>query len=121
MATVKLTSENRVNVQTLIWTGLTTNDYGQAWLRSDFTDKTFQIKGDFGSNATCTLYGSNEPIPVLTDDTDWFVLTDTTETNIAATAAGGGQILQNPRWIRPKVTSGTNPSIRILIEATKGF
>jgi len=122
MATKPLTTENRGNVQSVLWASLTTDDYGQPWQRADYADKCFQVKGDFGSNGNVALYGSNEANPVLTDDTDWFLLTDTTETALGTIiSATGGQILQNPRWIRPKVTLGTNPSLRVLIEATKGF
>lgn len=112
-------SENYGNVQHVQWVGGTTNDYGQPWKRADFSDKCFQIKGDFGSGATVSLWGSNEIEPGLANDDDWFALTDTTETALSFTSHTGGQILQNPRWIRPKVVSGTNPVIRVLIEATK--
>jgi hypothetical protein len=122
MATKPLTTENRGNVQSVLWANLTTDDYGQPWQRADYSDKTFQVKGDFGSTGNVALYGSNEATPVLTDDNDWFLLTDSTETALGTiTAAGGGVILQNPRWIRPKVTLGTSPVLRVLIEATKGF
>jgi hypothetical protein len=120
MATVSYSAVNTGNVQNVSWSGLTTNDYGQAWFRSDFQDKTFQIKGDFGSGATCAIYGSNEITPVLTDDSDWEIVTDTTETAVSTTSKIGGSILQNYRWIRPKVTGGTSPSIKVIIEAVKG-
>lgn len=117
MATFSTVNWN--NAQSAIWEGLTTNDYGTPWKRSDFSDKTYQVLGDFGTNATVTFYGSNVQNPVLTTDTDWFILTDTTETALSITSAGGGQILQNPLWIRPKVTSGTLPDLDVLIEAVR--
>lgn len=117
MATFSTVNWN--TAQSVIWEGLTTNDYGVAWKRSDYADKTFQVLGNFGSGATVTLYGSNVQNPVLTSDADWFVLTDTTETALAITSAGGGQILQNPLWIRPKVTGGTSPDLDVLIEAVR--
>ena len=119
MATVALTSENRGSVQTVSWLNLTTNDYGQPWQRADYSDKSFHVLGDFGSGATVSLWGSNVPNPSLANDDDWFALTDTTETALSFTSATGGQILQNPRWISPKVVSGTNTACDIHIEATR--
>src|SRR5574343_264614 len=115
MATVKLQSENKGNVQHVKWEGLTTGDYGQPWELPNHADKTLSILGNFGSGATVTMQGSNVWVPDLTSDTDWHTLTDTTETDIAATSKLGAQILQNYRWIRPKVTSGTSPSLNVLI------
>lgn len=121
MATVKCEAENKGNVQFAKWEGLTTNDYGQPYENPSYSDKTFSILGNFGSGATVTLQGSNVWSPVLTDDNDWHTLTDTTETDIAVTSKTGGQILQNYRWIRPKVTGGTTPDLDVLITTAKGY
>lgn len=122
MAVIPLSSENKGNVQIVTWEGLTTNDTGQPWERADHQDKCVQIIGNFGSNATCTLQGSNLPNPGSAyDSTDWFSLTDPQANAIAKTAAAGEEILENPRWIRPVVTSGTSPDLDIIICATKGF
>lgn len=121
MATVPLQSENKGNVQNLKWEGLTTNDYGQPWELPNYSDKTFSILGNFGSGATVVLQGSNVWKPVLTDDNDWHTITDTTETDISVTAKTGGQILQNYRWVRPKVTGGTTPDLDVLICAARNF
>lgn len=121
MATVVLQTENKGNVQHVKWEGLTTNDYGQPWELPNYADKTFSILGDFGSGATVTLQGSNVWSPVLTTDNDWHTLTDTTETDIAATSKLGGQILQNYRWVRVKVTGGTSPDIDVYISSARGY
>ena len=122
MAVVSLSSVNIGNVQVLTWAGLTTNDTGEPWQRADYTNKCVQIFGDFGTNATCTMQGSNDP-RVITDPSNavWFSLTDPQANAIAKTSAAGEEILENPRWIRPYVTSGTSPSLTIIISATKGF
>jgi hypothetical protein len=119
MATIPLQSSNKSNNQYVKWEGLTTNDYGQPWELPSYADKTFSILGNFGSGATVVLQGSNVWDPVLTTDNDWHTLTDTTETDISATSKLGGQILQNYRWIRPKVTGGTTPDLDVLITAAK--
>lgn len=121
MATVPLQTENKGNVQHVKWEALTTNDYGQPWELPNHSDKTLSILGNFGSGATVTMQGSNVWKPVLTDDNDWHTLTDTTETDIAATAKLGSQILQNYRWIRPKVTSGTSPDLDVLICSARNY
>jgi hypothetical protein len=121
MATVPLTTDNRGNVQHVKWTGLTTNDYGQPWEQPNHSDKTFSIIGDFGSGATVVLQGSNVWNPVLTTDADWHTLTDTTETDVSVTSKTGGQILQNYRWIRPKVTGGTSPDLDVYICAARAY
>lgn len=121
MATVPLQSENKGNIQHVKWEGLTTNDYGQPWELPSNSDKTFQILGNFGSGATVVLQGSNVWDPVLTTDADWETLTDTTETAISTTSKLGGQILQNYRWVRPKVTLGTSPDIDVLICAARSY
>lgn len=122
MAIVKLSSENLGNVQIVKWEGLTTNDTGQPWRRADHSDKCVQIFGDFGSGATVTIQGSNDP-RVETDPGNavWFSVTDPQANAIAKTAAAGEQILENPLWYRPSVTGGTNPDLDIVIVATKGF
>jgi hypothetical protein len=121
MAIIPLTREvNRLaGVDYIAWIGLTTNDTGEPLEAAKHSDKTAQVLGNFGSNATVTLQGSNVPVPSTNDD-DWESLTDTTETALALTAKGGAQILQNYRWIRPKVTSGTSPDIDVYITAKKG-
>jgi hypothetical protein len=121
MATVKLQTENKGNVQHVKWEGLTTDDYGQPWELPSHGDKTLSILGNFGSGATVTMQGSNVWVPVLTSDDDWHTLTDTTETDIAPTAKLGGQILQNYRWIRPKVTAGTAPDLDVLITSARSY
>lgn len=121
MAIVELVrDDNPINgVDYISWIGLTTDDTGEPLEASAHSDKTFQVLGSFGSNATVTLQGSNVASPSTNDD-DWVTLTDTTETALALTSAGGGVILQNYRWIRPKVTSGTSPDLDIYITAKKG-
>jgi hypothetical protein len=116
------TTENIGNVQMVTWAGLTTNSNGNPWQRVDFTDKCVQIFGNFGSGATVVIQGSNDP-RVITDPANavWTDLTDAQGTTISKTAAAIEQIVDNPRWIRPRVTGGTSPSITVVIAASKGF
>lgn len=99
---------------------MTTDDTGQPWELSSYSDKTVQIFGNFGGTASVSIYGSNDP-RVVSDPANavWFVLTDPSSTAITKTSAAGEQIIENPRWIRPVVTLGTTPSITVIIQATK--
>lgn len=121
MAVVDLQRQTNVIMGTeyISWLDMTTDDTGQPLEASGHSDKTVMIIGDFGGTASVSMYGSNVETPSTNDD-DWFLLTDTTETNITATAKFGAVILQNYRWIRPKVTLGTSPSIDVIICAKKG-
>jgi hypothetical protein len=106
-------------VDYLAWMGLTTGDTGKPMESSAHSDKTVQVLGNFGTNANVTMQGSNVAVPSENDD-DWITLTDTTETDLVFTAKSGAIILQNYRWIRPKVTGGTTPALDIYITAKKG-
>lgn len=102
------------------WSNMTTNDVGVPWELSFYADKTVHIFGDFGTNASVTMYGSNDPT-CLTDQANAakFALTDPSSSAITKTAAAGEQILENPRFIWPEVTLGTDPAINVIIQATK--
>lgn len=122
MATVALQTENKGNIQHVKWEGLTTNDYGQPWELPSHSDKTLEILGNFGTTGVVEMQGSNVWNPVLTTDDDWFTLTDSTETALSSIGSKTGTvILQNPRWIRPKVTLGTTPDLDIIICAERNF
>ena len=106
--------------QFVTWSLLTTGDTGSPWELLSAADKTVQIFGDFGAGATVTLQGSNDP-RVLTAPSSavWFSLTDPQANAIEKTAAAGEAILENPRWIRPSVTGGTNPDLTVIISAVR--
>lgn len=120
MAIVVFTAENKGDAQFVTWDSLTTDDTGSPWEITAAADKTAQIFGDFGSGATVTLQGSNDP-RVLTDPSNavWFSLTDPQANAIAKSAASGEAILENPRWIRPSVAGGTSPDLTVVIASVR--
>lgn len=73
-------------------------------------DRCVQMFGTFG--ATVTLQGS-------LDGTNWFTLTDGIGNNIAMTSAGGKQIHELVRFIRP--TAGAVTSVTVIVLARRGF
>lgn len=109
------------NVINLAWFGLKGGDYGKPWSQAAFNDKTYQIVGDFAGGATVTLQGSNVFVPDLETDDDWVTLTDTNHMAISHSSVGGGQILQNYRWIRAKVVGDAGASIYVYLCGVKGF
>jgi hypothetical protein len=80
-----------------------------------YSDRSVQMFGAVGAagfnGATITMQGSN-------DGTNWFTLTDPLGNNIALTASGGKQILENTRYIRPLIsvaTTGTTPGVLVTL------
>lgn len=93
---------------------------------ADFPDKTFHHWDNSSSwgGATLVWEGSNDeradPTHANYASSEWQTLTDTTETALTFAATdGGGQILQNYEWIRPKTTGGTNTAVTATILAAK--
>lgn len=84
----------------VVWTPLTsTNNVGDAYDMSAWSDRTAQVTGTFGS-ATLIMQGSN-------DGTNWFPLNNLQGTawSIAA-AAGGKGIAEVARYMRPSTSGG---------------
>lgn len=103
MATVNLDRDPStgagVGVQ---WTPLTTtNADGQAWDSLDFADISVQVVGTFGVGGTLLIEGSNQATPA-----NWATLNDPQGNALSFTAAKMEQLLEMPRWIRPRVSAG---------------
>lgn len=81
------------------WTGLLNGDDGAPYEGGDWGDRTVQFAGTFGAGGTIVLEGSN-------DGTTYFTLTDPQSTAISKTAAGLEQVVELPRYMRPRVTAG---------------
>jgi len=86
---------------------LANGDTGQPIAIPDFSDKTMQIFGTFGSGGSVTMEGSNDPRVISAPGSAvWFTLVDPQANAITKTSAGGEVILENPIWIRPNCTAG---------------
>jgi hypothetical protein len=85
----------------IIWTPLANGDDGQAWDTQDFPDISFQVVGTFGSGGTLLIEGSNEVTP-----TNWATLNDPQANALSFTSAKIEQLLELPRWVRPRVSAG---------------
>jgi hypothetical protein len=102
MATVQLTRnvEGGFGV-TIVWSPIPNGDDGQPWDTQDYPDVSVQVTGTFGVGGSLRIEGSNEATP-----TNWGTLADPQGTALDFTAAKIEQVLENVRWIRPRVTAG---------------
>jgi len=98
------------------WVLPTDADTGQPLEACFFNDKTVQV---FGTAVTSiTMQGSNDP-RVITDAANavWFTLVDPQGTTIVKTSAFGETILENPRYIRPVLTTGTDVTVILCLKS----
>lgn len=90
----------------------TDKSQGTAWSMPFLQDKSVQIAGTFDTSDAVVIEGSN-------DGSVFATLTDAIGSDLSATANFGPKtILQNPQFIRPRVTAGgTNGNITVTIIA----
>ena len=88
-----------------LWETLTaTNNVGARVACGHRPGKSIQVVGTFGG--AVTIRGSNLVNPDVTVATDWFNLTDPTQTLISFTAAGGKEMLEQCLWLSPAAAAG---------------
>lgn len=98
----------------ITWSGLLNGDNGAAETLAEFADKCIQVIGTFGAGGTIIFEGSN-------DGTNWVQLNNTAGTAISLTAAGMRQVLENPAYVRPRVTAGDGTTnLTMLLFARRG-
>jgi hypothetical protein len=96
------------------WSGLLNGDDGGALSLPNFTDRTVQIFGTFGTGGTISIQGS-------LDGTNWVILTDPQGNAITKTAAAIESISEATPYIRPIVTAGDGTtSLSVLLFGTQG-
>lgn len=85
--------------QSVVWSGLLNGDSGDAYERPDYSDRSVQVTGTFGTGGTIVLEGSN-------DGTNYKTLTDPQGNPLSFTAAALEQVQELTRYVRPRVTAG---------------
>lgn len=70
---------------------------------SNYSDKTIHVYGTFGAGGSLTIQGSNNPDE---DGSTVATLHKTDLSNLTFTSAGCFTLLENPQWLRAKVTAG---------------
>ena len=81
------------------WAGLLNGEDGAAVERGDLSDKTVQVSGTFGAGGTVLIEGSM-------DGTTWATLRSPLDTALSLQAAAVHAVLENPRYLRPRVSAG---------------
>ena len=100
----------------IVWTPLAAGDTGTPIRYSEFSDRSIHITGAL-AGSTASVQGSND----VTSPTNWFTLTDTTETDILKTVTDvGEQVLQATAWIRPIVTGGAATTVTFKLFLRRG-
>lgn len=94
-----LAPSGHTNIMLFTWSGLANGDDGSPVDYPDFVDRCVAFTGIFGAGGTIQLEGS-------IDGTNYFPLTDPQGNNISKTAAAIEQVIEMPRWVRPRVTGG---------------
>ncbi len=86
------------------WLLVTTGDTGQELEYPGAADKTLTVDGTFSGGTVALLQGSN-------DGTNWFTCTNPQGSAISFTAAGMMTVMEDPRFLRPSVSTGSSDSI----------
>lgn len=99
------------NCVTVTWAHCVTGDTLEAASIADFTDRSVQFAGTFGS-ATLTIVGSN-------DGANYVGLTDPSSTAISKTSAAIEGILEATAYIKPTISGGTGDDVTVTVFARK--
>lgn len=81
------------------WAAMPENSVGAAVDLVEFTDRSVQVEGTFGSGGTVVVQGSN-------DGTNFETLRDPSSTSLSLTSAGIHGILEMTGLIQPQVSGG---------------
>jgi len=89
------------NAALVTWTPMTFTglDAGAPVQWVEYADRCVQVAGTFGTGGSVTIEGSN-------DGSNFVVLTDPQGNALTITAARIEQVLELPRYVRPRVTAG---------------
>lgn len=118
-----LPSPKADGVMIVFWEGVTTAAPGLPVRLPFYTDKCVQL-GAYGGNthgdSTTVMQGSNDPAadPAHADyaTSVWFTLTDPQGNAISrTTTAKIEQIMENPLWVRPVPSGGTDDDIDVIL------
>jgi hypothetical protein len=104
-------------IHIITWSGLTFSglDSGRPIQMAGSSDRSVQFTGTFGTGGSVLFEGSN-------DGTNYFTLTDPQGNTIVKTAAGGEQVIELTRYVRPRVTAGdgtTSITCSLLLKRVK--
>lgn len=93
---------------------LSNGDQGIAAEYPEYSDRSVQVSGTFGSGGTVVIEGSN-------NGTDWAVLSDPKGYSLSVTSADIAGVVEMTRYIRPRVSAGdgsTNLEVSMFLRRT---
>lgn len=99
MPTRTATINELPHARLVTWSGLLNGDDGNPYEGAEFADRTAQVTGTFGASGSIQLEGSN-------DGTNYAVLADPQGNALTFTTGRIEQVLELPRYVRPRVTAG---------------
>ena len=101
MATVNysITSTKTSKACVATWAAIANGNDGAALDQSQYTDKSVQVSGTFGSSGSVRLQGSN-------DGVNWNTLSDPQGVALDITTACVKFVAEATRYIKPLVTAG---------------
>ena len=102
-------------VAIVTWTAMANGDTGSPLEMGNFSDRSVQVEGTFGSGGTVRIEGS-------LDGTNYRILTDPQGNDLEFIAAGGLEAVSElVRYIRPHVTAGDGTTaLTVTILAKRG-
>lgn len=101
-----------------VWTfptSATIGSLGTILSAPNYPDKTVSARGTWATGVTITIEGSNTAT-YSTGTTKWSTLNDPQGTALALSTGKMEAILENPRWIRPRITARTGSLGTVVIE-----
>ena len=115
------------NMRRVRWSGLTEADSGVDYDFAEFTDRSVQVVGDFGTGGAATIYTSLNEADLAREPSGagstWAASTNVDGLgDIVINAAVGNkviQILEGSAFICPEITAGTDVALDIIIEGKK--
>jgi len=95
--------DGNANLARVVWSPLANGDVGGPVKMGDWSDRTVQITGTFGTGGSVTLEGSNDK---ESESPTYTALTDPQGNAVTKTAAALEVFEESPLLIRPNVTGG---------------
>jgi len=100
----------------------TSGSIGNPLSAPNYPDKTVIWRGPWVSGVTIVIQGSNTAT-YSTGITKWFTLNDPQGNALSKATGAVEAILENPRWLRPRISARTGvlgaPVIEILSQSTR--
>lgn len=100
----------------------TTGSIGTVLCAPTYPDKTVNIRGTWATGVTIQIQGSNTAT-YSTGTSTWAILSTACGADLSLSTGRSRTILQNPKWIRPRLSARTGTlgavTVEIISQSTK--